>query len=141
MASDLLDKMMDLALESGGCVKFDLKARDENLHRALTGVTNRRTLENFERAAEKFDRRPIPPPLIASTLLVPGYIDAQEIRAIAGFMAAVNPDIPYSLLAFHPQYYMSDLPLTSREQAHQCLAAAKYSGLTRVRLGNTHMLV
>jgi pyruvate formate lyase activating enzyme len=141
MASDLIDQMMDLTLESGGCVKFDLKARDENLHRALTGVTNRRTLENFKRAGEKFNRRPIPPPLIASTLLVPGYIDAQEIRAIAGFIAAVNPDIPYSLLAYHPQYHMSDLPLTPREQAHECLAAAKDAGLTRVRLGNIHLLV
>lgn len=141
MAPHLIDQMMGMALESGGCVKFDLKARDENLHRALTGVTNRRTLENFKRAAEKFDWRSIPPPLIASTLLVPGYVDAQEIRAIADFIAAANPDIPYSLLAFHPQYHMSDLPLTPRQQANECLAAAKDAGLTRVRLGNAHLLV
>jgi pyruvate formate lyase activating enzyme len=141
MASYLMDQMMDMALESGGCVKFDLKAHDENLHRALTGVTNRRTLDNFNRAAERFDWRPIPPPLIASTLLVPGYIDAQEIRAIADLIATANPDIPYSLLAFHPQYHMSDLPLTPRQQAHECLAAAKAAGLTRVRLGNAHILV
>jgi pyruvate formate lyase activating enzyme len=52
MRPDLLDEMMELALDSGGCVKFDLKARNFSLHRALTGITNKRTLENFARAAK-----------------------------------------------------------------------------------------
>ena len=57
---------------------------------------NQRTLDNFARAAQKINRRPVPPLLIASTLLVPGYIDAREVGAIAGFIAGLNPDIPYS---------------------------------------------
>ena len=139
--SDLLDQMLDIAIDSGGCVKFDLKAWDPTLHMALTGVANKRTLNNFARAAEKIDRRPVPPLVVANTLLVPGYIDDQEVAAIAGFIADLNPDIPYSLLAFHPQFFMSDMPVTSKKLANQCLLAARDSGLNNVRLGNVHLLV
>ena len=139
--SDLLDQMLEIAIDSGGCVKFDLKAWDPTLHMALTGATNRRTLNNFVRAAEKIDRRPVPPLVVANTLLVPGYIDDQEVTAIAGFIADLNPDIPYSLLAFHPQFFMSDMPVTSKNLASQCLQAARDSGLNNVRLGNVHLLV
>jgi pyruvate formate lyase activating enzyme len=138
--SDLLDQMLDIAIDSGGCVKFDLKAWDPTLHMALTGVANKRTLNNFARAAEKIDRRPVPPLVVANTLLVPGYIDDQEVAAIAGFIADLNPDIPYSLLAFHPQFFMSDMPVTSKNLASQCLQAARDSGLNNVRLGNVHLL-
>lgn len=134
------DEMMDLSLASGGCVKFDLKAWDEGLHIALTGVTNRRTLENFERLAARISERPEPPPLVASTLLVPGYVDEREVEAIARFIARLDPNIPYALLGFHPDFVMSDLPATSRRHAQACLKAAEDAGLTRVRIGNVHVL-
>jgi pyruvate formate lyase activating enzyme len=140
MHKGFLDKMMELALESGGCIKFDLKAWDENLHIALTGVTNKRTLENFVRAGAGIGRRPVPPLLIASTLLVPGYIDEEEVRSLARFIAGTDPGIPYSLLAFYPHFYLSDLPLTTRAQAEGCAAAAREEGLTNVRIGNIHLL-
>ncbi|HEU5361148.1 MAG TPA: radical SAM protein, partial [Candidatus Deferrimicrobiaceae bacterium] len=79
MNGRLLDEMVEMALLSGGCVKFDLKAWDEGLHVALTGITNRRTLDNFARAAKEISRRPVPPLLVASTLLVPGYVDEREV--------------------------------------------------------------
>jgi pyruvate formate lyase activating enzyme len=136
----LLDRALELAIKSGGSVKFDLKAWDENLHIALTGATNRRTLENFSRAASRFSERPAPPPVIANSLLVPGYMDAEEIGNIARFIASVNPDVPYSLLAFYPHFYMSDMPLTSRRLAEKCREAALGAGLKRVRIGNVHLL-
>lgn len=137
---DLLDQMLEVAIDSGGCVKFDLKAWNPSLHVALTAITNQRTLDNFARAAEKAGRRPVPPVLIANTLLVPGYIDEAEVSAIAGFIARLNPDIPYSLLAFHPQFYMSDLPLTPKALANKCVQAAREAGLNTVRIGNVHLL-
>jgi pyruvate formate lyase activating enzyme len=135
-----LRKAMAVALESGGCIKFDLKAWDDHIHHALTGFSNRWTLENFRLAADLAGVRPTPPALVASTLLVPGYVDAAEVRALARFIARVNPDIPYSLLAFCPQFYLHDLPVTSREHAEEALAAARAAGLTRVRIGNMHLL-
>jgi pyruvate formate lyase activating enzyme len=135
-----LEQMAELSAESGGCIKFDLKAWDDSLHRALCGVTNRRTLGNFELLSSWISHRPDPPFLVASTLLVPGYVEAEQVRRIAGFIAQLNPDIPYALLAFHPAFEMTDLPATSRDQAEKCLAAARDAGLSRVRLGNVHLL-
>jgi len=137
----LLDKMIELSLNSGGCIKFDLKAWDENLHVALTGITNKRTLENFSRVAEKIPLRPSPPLLIGTTLLVPGYIDETEIRCIARFIASMNPDIPYSLLAFYPHFFMPDIPLTAKGLATRCLKAAQEEGVKNVRIGNVYLLV
>jgi len=141
MGSSMLRKMAALSLESGGCIKFDLKARDERLHLALCGVSNRRTLENFAALAGLTRSRREPPPLIASTLLVPGYIDEEEVGGIAAFIAKLNPEIPYSLLAFHPDFMMEDLPVTCRNHAENCLQAALSAGLKRVHLGNIHLLM
>ena len=140
MHPSLLRKAAELSLRSGGCIKFDLKAWSEELNIALCGVTNRRTLENFRLLAEYAKKRPSPPFLIASTLLIPGYIDKEEVSKMASFIASLDAEIPYSLLAFHPQFLMGDLPTTSRRLAYECLEAAKEAGLRNVRIGNLHLL-
>ena len=131
----LLDQALQLSMETGGCVKFDLKAYDETLHLALTGCSNRRALENFARAAARFDERPDPPPVVASTLLVPGYVDEREVERISMFLAGLDKNIPYSLLVFHPGFMMSDLPVTPYSQVEDCYRAAKRH-LVRVNVGN-----
>jgi len=135
-----LEQAVRLSLETGGCVKFDLKAYDENLHLALTGVTNRQTLENFALAARYIPQRPEPSLLVASTLLVPGYVDAQEVGGIARFIASLDPNIPYSLLGFHPHFYIHDLPRTSVHHAEEAERVARQAGLTNVHIGNRHLL-
>jgi len=140
MNPDLLEEMMDLSLISGGCIKFDVKAWNNSLHKALCGVSNERTKKNFERAAERIIKRPEPPLLIASTLLVPGYIDKEEVRDISRWIASLNPEIPYALLAFYPQFFFKDLPVTTREAALRCKEVAEEAGLQRVRIGNLHLL-
>jgi pyruvate formate lyase activating enzyme len=140
MHPGFIEPMMKIAITSGGCVKFDLKTSDEKLGIALTGVSNRRMWGNFARAASFYDNRPAPPPLVASTLLVPGYVDGREVFSIASRIAMLNPEIPYSLLAFSPQFEMDDLPTTSRDQADECLMAAKKAGLKRIKIGNVHLL-
>jgi pyruvate formate lyase activating enzyme len=137
----LLDKMMDLSLQSGGIIKFDLKAWSDNVHRALTGVTNKRTLENFRYAARRIHQRADPPLLTANTLLVPGYVDEEEVRNIARFVASCDKSIPYSLLAFYPNFYLPDLPTTSRAFAYRAYKIARDEGLKKVRIGNKHLLL
>jgi pyruvate formate lyase activating enzyme len=141
VSRSLLNEMAELSLESGGCIKFDLKAWDDSLHRALCGVSNRGTLANFEYLGGMISRRPTPPILVASTLLVPGYVEVEQVARIARFIAGLDANIPYALLGFHPAFEMSDMPPTSRSQAERCLAAAEQAGLTRVRLGNVHVLI
>jgi pyruvate formate lyase activating enzyme len=136
----MADQMVELSLQSGGCIKFDLKAWNGNLHRSLTGSSNKQTLQNFRRIATHIPHRPEPPLLIASTLLVPGYVDAQELGKLAAFIASCDPAIPYSLLGFHPHFYMHDLPRTSVGHAEEAAAAAQAEGLRNVRVGNRHLL-
>ncbi len=140
MRRSLLRRMARLSLESGGCIKFDLKAYDDRLNRALCGTSNRQTFDNFAWLAEFAGQRPDPPLVIASTLLVPGYIDADEVAKIARFIASLDKNIPYSLLAFYPTFYFNDLPRTSRNHAEAALDAARAAGLRRVHLGNRHLL-
>lgn len=138
-----LRKMARLSYESGGCIKFDLKAWDERIGYALCYASNRLTYRNFEwlvRYHRERDDRGVPF-VVASTLLVPGYVGEEEVREIAAFMAKLHPDIPYSLLAFSPHFMMRDMPLVSREEARRCLRAAEEAGLRRVRLGNIHLLI
>jgi pyruvate formate lyase activating enzyme len=138
--SRLMKRALDLSLATGGCVKFDLKAHDEALHRVLTGASNRRTLENFAQAAARFHERPSPPPVVASTLLVPGYVDADEVGRIARFIAGLNAAIPYTLLGFAPHFLFPDLPRTSVRHADEAEEAARAAGLQTVRVGNRHLL-
>ena len=135
-----LEEIVDIALESGGCVKFDLKAFDPGLSTALCGRPNFQTIENFERAAGWSNKRKEPPLIVASTLLVPGYVEREEVAKIARFIASLNPEIPYSLLGFYPHFFMGDLPRTSRRHAEECREAALEVGLERVRIGNIHLL-
>jgi pyruvate formate lyase activating enzyme len=140
MNSRFLEEVLDIALESGGCVKFDLKAFHSSLSVALCGRSNDQTKTNFELAAGWIKKRQQPPLVVASTLLVPGYIEREEVYHLAKFIASLNPEIPYSLLGFFPHFYFRDLPPTSRRHAEECREAAAEAGLKRVRIGNIHLL-
>jgi len=135
-----LEKIAKISLESGGGIKFDLKAWNENLNLALSGISNKKTYQNFEKLGKFHKKRPNPPFLRASTLLVPHYITEDEIRSISEFIASVDKTIPYSLLAFYPHYLMSDIGFTSGRFAKKCYRIAKKAGLKKVRIGNVHLL-
>ncbi len=135
-----LIQALALTIESSGSFKFDLKAFDPALHQALTGGSNQQALKNFALAVERAADRSEIHTLVASTPLVPGYIDGEEVHRIAGFIASHNPEIPYALLAFYPHDRMRDLPRTPRRLAEEALEAAHTAGLANVRVGNVHLL-
>ncbi len=133
----------ELALEaakisamSGGTVKFDLKAFHPSISLALCGVSTGSSFENFALLARRFRNRNL---LTATTLLVPSYIDGKEVGEIARFIASLDPSIPYSLLVFHPDYLLTDLPVTPRKQVEECLAEASRH-IENLYLGNRHLL-
>ncbi|MBA7713638.1 hypothetical protein ES703_122644 [subsurface metagenome] len=132
---------MQIAIESGGNIKFDLKTFNEKLNIALCGVSNKRTLENFKFLAENYfgTRGENMPEMSACTLLVPGYTTHEEVELIAKYIKSINENIPYSLLIFHGDYQMRDLGITPRKQALKSLEIAK-KYLKRVNLGNKFLL-
>lgn len=135
-----LKPLVESSLANGGIIKFDLKAFSPEVHLALTGVDNSQTLKNFAALAARLPERPEVPLLTASTLMVPGYVDLEEIHGLARFLARLNPEIPYSLLAFHPQFYLRDLPITSQDFAFRAREVALQAGVRQVNLGNVHLL-
>ncbi len=135
----LVKEATKLSLQSGGIVKFDLKAFNPLIAKALLGVSLDRTFKNFESVASFFDSRPEIPIVTATTLLVPYYVDEVEVEFIAQFISKINPDIPYSMLVFHPQFYLSDLPFTPIEQVKRCYQIAK-KYLKNVNVGNKHLI-
>lgn len=65
---------------------------------------------------------------------------SENVARLARFVAGIDPNIPYALLAFAPHFLMADLPTTSRHQAEAAEAAAREAGLRNVRVGNRHLL-
>ncbi|MFX0069645.1 MAG: radical SAM protein [Candidatus Hermodarchaeota archaeon] len=136
----LVEKCMKIAVKTGGNIKFDLKSFNEKLNLAICGVSNKRTLENFKFLAENyFGKRKDLPEISGCTLMVPGYVNHDEVELIAKFISDINPEIPYSLLVFHGDYQMKDLPITPRKQAEKCLEVAK-KYLKNVHMGNKFLL-
>ncbi len=132
----LVGKAMELTTESGGTVKFDLKSYHPHVSQALCGVDNQQAFQNFKMLANGLQ---YPKILTASTLLVPYYIDWEEVAGIAKFIAGIDANIHYSLLVFSPNFYMSDMPVTPKWQVAECYSAAcQY--LHYVHLGNKHLL-
>lgn len=136
---EIIKKMFAVSRGSGGILKFDLKAFHESVHRALTGVSNHRTLSNFAWAAREALKFP-QVTVVASTLLVPGYVSEEEVGRIAAFIVSLNPEIPYVLLGFAPNFFLEDLPPTSIRHAEGALRRAQEKGLRRVYLANRFLL-
>jgi pyruvate formate lyase activating enzyme len=134
-----LDKIADIVIGSAGTLKFDIKAITPNLYTALTGISNAIVLRNFERLALRGIGRSSEF-LVASVLLVPGYVGVDETRKICEFIEQCDPTIPTALLGFFPHHKMWDLPRTSRAHAENALQTARDAGLTNVRIGNVGLL-
>jgi pyruvate formate lyase activating enzyme len=129
-------KAAHISKKSKGTVKFDIKAFHPNVHTALCGRDNVQTLRNFKDVGALFPDDDI---LTATTLLVPYYVDQAEVSSIAQFISRINSRISYSLLVFHPDFYLDDLPVTPREQVFTCYDVAQQY-LERVHIGNRQLL-
>lgn len=140
MGLQSLKQFGELSMSSGGGIKADLKCWSPEVLYALSGIEHRAAYDNFKWLSRRHHERPEVPFARASTLLVPGYVNEEEIRALASFIADLDPTIPYSLLAFHPLYYMDDMPYTRRKDAERFVRICKEEGLQKVRIGNSWLL-
>lgn len=75
-------------------LQVGLKAVTDSLHRDYTGKSNKRVLENLVR----FHKTGLK--LTLSSVYIPDYIDVQETERIARFIASIDKDIPYHVLAY-----------------------------------------
>ena len=135
------EKFFELTLKTGGILKVDLKAFDENLNIALTGFSNKVVLENIKFFAENSKDVKNYKPFVVSTLLVPGYVEEGEVSKIAQFLAALDPNLPYSILCFHPNHLMKDMPLLKGEIVQRCIEEIERAGLKNYNIGNKHLIL
>ena len=72
-----------------------------------------------------------------TTLIVPGMNDsAEELRAIAEFIAGVSPDLIWHISRFHPQYKEVERPPTPTETLELAVRLGRDAGLRYVYVGN-----
>lgn len=73
----------------------------------------------------------------ATTLIIPKLNDSvEELRQIAAFLAALNPDIPWHVSGFYPTYKLLDHPPTPIETLLAAREIGIQEGLKYVYTGN-----
>jgi pyruvate formate lyase activating enzyme len=72
-----------------------------------------------------------------TTLIIPDYNDSEEdLREIAGFIASVNPAIPWHVTQFYPTYKLTDKPRTPLKTLRRAREIGAEAGLKYVYEGN-----
>lgn len=124
-----LDLLASAGLDS---IWLDIKAYDRETYAKLCGTTNEWILEA---PARILDRGFI---LEVLSLYIPGWVETDQIVKTAELLATVNKEIPFTLLAFFPEYRLREnRPPTLREMI-QTYFLVKES-LKNVKLGNCHV--
>ena len=70
------------------------------------------------------------------SLYIPGLVEADDLENIAGILAAADADMPFTILAFFPEYKMKDFARPTVAQMVAAYQRVKAAGLTHIRLGN-----
>jgi len=98
----LTARAIDLVAPLLLAVNIDVKAAGDAAHRRLTGAPLRPVLD----AVERFRAAGVW--VEVSTPLIPGTsADVDQLRTIARWLVTMDPDIPWHLLRFTPDYRMS----------------------------------
>lgn len=71
--------------------------------------------------------------LEVSTPLIPGVNDSEdELRRLTRFLVSVDPDIPWHVGCFHPDFRMKDVPMTSPAALRRACEIGREAGLRYV---------
>jgi pyruvate-formate lyase-activating enzyme len=119
-------------LASAGLDSFwlDIKAHDRKIYRRLCGTRNESILEA---PARILDRGFV---LEVLSLYIPGWVETDQLVRIAELLRGVDAGIPFTILAFFPEYKLGkNRPPTLMEMLH-VYSAVREVGLKRVKLGN-----
>lgn len=111
----------------------DLKCFNGARHQAMTGGD----LEGVKDSIVRLHRAGVW--VEVTTLLVPGFNDEpQEIAALAAWLAALSPDIPWHVSRYHPDWKYRDQQPTPLPALLRAAESGKAAGLRHVYLGNIH---
>jgi pyruvate formate lyase activating enzyme len=113
-------------------INVDLKAFTDEFYREQCQARLGPVKRNIAYIARKTDIW-----IEVTTLLIPGLNDSNEaLRAMAEWMAGVDPDLVWHVTAFHPDYEMRDRPRTSQPALARAYEIGTQAGLHYVYVGN-----
>lgn len=112
-------------------INIDLKNFNDNTYKKINGGRLKPVLD----AIVKYKEREVW--VEVTTLIVPGLNDSEkELRDIAHFLSKTDPDIPWHVSRFYPNYKMSDSNPTPMEMMKLALQIGKEEGLNFIYSGN-----
>lgn len=120
MTEQSLARIIDLATS----ITFDIKAFNDGVHRALTGVPVAPVLRNAGILAHE-----APEKLWEFRVLVIPYINEDDIVSLCRFISELSDDLPVCFLAFRPNFALEGYPGASTEFMERCLDHARKAGL------------
>ncbi|MDY7032140.1 MAG: radical SAM protein [Thermodesulfobacteriota bacterium] len=127
-----LDYLQDCGVDA---FWLDIKAHDSEKHRWLTGCSN----ENILRLPMEIRNRGFV--LEVLSLYIPTLVEADELERIAQELMGVDPTIPFTILAFFPEYRMKSFRSPSVEEMVEAYKRTKTAGLRKIRLGNLSVFI
>ena len=127
----LTPQTLDLLKEAGvDSFWLDIKAYDDGDHKWLTGCFNRNILKL---PAEMIKRGFV---LEILSLYIPNLVEAAQLKKIAQMIFDVNPEIPFTILAFFPEYQMKRFKSPKASDMVEAYHEVMAVGLRNVKLGN-----
>lgn len=128
----LTSQNLDLLQEAGvDSFWLDMKAYDGTDHKWLTGCFNR----NILKLPEEIVKRGFI--LEVLSLYIPNLVETPQLKKIAQLLFEVDPEIPFTILAFFPEYQMKRYRSPKTSEMISAYHEIKATGLVNVRLGNT----
>jgi len=113
-------------------INVDLKAFTDEFYREHCQARLEPVKRNIAHIARETDVW-----IEVTTLLIPGLNDSEnELRAMAEWLAEVDPEMAWHVTAFHPDYEMLDRPRTSQRALAHAYEIGKQAGLRYVYVGN-----
>ncbi len=128
MSQEMLD-MMGPYLDG---INIDLKGFTEEFYREQCQARLEPVKRNIRTISQDTDIW-----IEVTTLLIPGLNDSdEELKAMADWLAEVDPDIVWHITRFHPDYQMLDRPPTDAAALARAYEIAREAGVRYVYVGN-----
>jgi pyruvate formate lyase activating enzyme len=106
---------------------FSIKAYTSSIHEEYTGLPNGAVLRNFLDAYERGIK------VSASTVLIPGVVDAEEVGKVAEFIGGVDRSIHFHITAYIPVPGVPYAMPNAKELGEACSTAMKHVDIVTCR--------
>ncbi|HOV51009.1 MAG TPA: AmmeMemoRadiSam system radical SAM enzyme, partial [Candidatus Cryosericum sp.] len=124
-------ELLDEALPLIDAYNIDLKSFSDDFYRNVCGGRLQPVLDTIAaiHGAGAWEE--------VTTLVIPGLNDSEhELRQVAGYIASIDPTIPWHVSRFFPTYRMTDRPVTPAATIERAVEVGHEEGLLYVYPGN-----